>query len=179
MKKILALACLLALVAILVVPMAATAAAPTTPVSGTVKYATVSMTAPSALAFNTFKMGWNYATAVTPGKVTVVPGTSLLTNWTVTAAATSIFLGNATDNLDTPLLVGPSKDGPHWFFLNGGSTTIDGTVYPIPPDSGHLTYSGTTTPGSVPFAAAQFIKASDITAGSYSVTVTFTVTCDL
>jgi len=139
-------------------------------------YATVTMTAPSAISFNTFHMGWNLAGSTTPGKVTVVPGISGLTTWTVTAQVSSPYLGNASDNLTNPLLIGPNdslEPWTDWRVANGGADTIDGHSF----DDGALTYSGTTTPGGIPFYAAQFIESSDLKQGTYTTVITFTATC--
>ena len=181
MKKIIVLACMLALVAILVVPMAASAAT-TTPVSGTIKSATVTVTAPSTIAFGTFAMGWNLQNSTTAGTVTVTPGTSGKTNWTVTAAWAKMKKG--TVELKSWLLGSPdggattwhAGDGVDQWVYGGDGTGDDVACY------GPLTYSGTTATGTLSFYAWQYIGADDVDsfsdAGAYATTVTFTATCD-
>jgi hypothetical protein len=195
MKKIIGLACLLVIVAALVVPMAASAAT-TTPVSGTIKAATVTMTAPKPVAFGQFTMGWNIASnedEASLGTVAVTPGTSGLTNWTVTAAWGRYMRKGTTGSvyLAWPLLgtgvVGTWDDSP-WppTLYSGDGTTEDVVTGEAPFASvtlgGPLTYSGTTAEDTFCFGVAQFIDDADVAtlgqAGAYAATVTFTATCD-
>jgi hypothetical protein len=178
MKKIFVLAGLLALVAIMAVPMAASAA--TTIIGGSVTEATVTMTPPSAIAFGAlvYSATVPMEKASTAGSVTVVKGTSGVISWTVTAQATTGTtpgkMSSATADLTTWLLIGKTLATPaDYRCADGIGRNIHSTAIP----AGVLTYTGTTTPGSIPFCARQWIETTDTTPGVYSATITFTATC--
>jgi hypothetical protein len=140
-------------------------------------HATVTVTAPSAISFGTFHMGWNLQTSGTAGTVTVTPGTFGDTSWTVTATC-KLYMGvGTTTYLSTPLLIG--KDVATWHVGDGSNVTISrgGQEFTV---GGFLTYSGTTVTDSLPFYAYQFIDDVDITTkgGVYTSTITFSATYD-
>lgn len=194
MKRVLIIACLLAIVAILVVPMAASAA--TTKVGGTVKYATVTVVAPKAITWSTFAVGGNLAydnTSTTQGKVTVIAGTSGTISATVTAksdAAKAWLFKDATNRLDEFLLISLADSQPtawaQYHIVNGGSC-VAGEYAGAPAESFSgdatktLSEAGVFAPGTSKtmnynFWAYQWITANDAAnhAGTYSVDVTFT-----
>jgi hypothetical protein len=174
MKKILILAAALVLLAILVVPAAAYAG-DTSTVSGEVTSATVSVDVPIGLPFGTFSAGWNvtdwYNAHGWYGTVTVIPGTSGLTSWTVTAQGAAYMTASPT-SLTKPLLIGPANGS--WSCADGTSSgDVHGVSY-----SGTCTYTGTDNPHNFDFWAAQYIETGDAAnAGSYSDTITFSASC--
>lgn len=190
MKKILVMACLLALVAILAVPMV-TSAAPT-PVTGTVKYATVTVVAPKAITWTTFAQGWNFVSDNTPttkGSVTVTAGTSGTISATVTAKSAvekPWLYKDATNHLDEYLLI-TLADTPavtaDWHIANGGDGMVQSTSY-TGPATKTLVTPGTFAPLTAKtmqycFRADQYITANDAAshAGTYTVSVEFTAVC--
>ena len=115
-----------------------------TNISGSVTTASISLTAPSAILLGNFKAGWNTGNSTASGSVTVTPGTSGLTNWTVTAQSASAYMTSGSTSLSDYLLIGTSNSGP-WFIANGGTGTVEGTSY-----SGALTYTGSYSDGQSP-----------------------------
>jgi hypothetical protein len=160
MKRILTLGIVLVLMAALVIPggvVAGVPAGPTTEVTGNITEATITITAPSAIAFGNFVFGDNIGQSATDGTVTVTPasrnGTAV--PWSVTAAdATN---GGFMMNGATPLLskLQISK-------VNSGYTDADTGI----------TYTGNGN-GTLPFWAKQNIAGSEAT-GAYTITITFT-----
>lgn len=192
MKKILALAFVLAMVAILAVPMAATAATGTggTPVGGSIVAGTITVTPPSAINFavlNASKTVPEESQSLTPGKVTVVAGTSGKTAWTMTAKSTGGtypgFLAYGATRLDQPLLIAQALSGTlaGWYLASGATGTT--TIPPTGGDyftatqavaSGTLLYSGPDSVTDIFLYAKQWVDQHDTTAGVYSCTITFT-----
>jgi hypothetical protein len=183
MKRIFVLAFLLALVAIMAVPMAAFAAdtaVVTTSVGGAVSAASISMVAPGAIS----GMALVYTPEFTPidkagtnGSVTMTAGTAGLIGWQVVADAVSpgklAFAGTPVAN---QLLLGKTVDTPDWRWATGtGTATIHGQTVPA---SGKLTYTGSTSPGTIAFRARQYVESTDgdLLAGTYAITITFTAT---
>jgi hypothetical protein len=167
MKKILFLGLVLALLAVVAVPVAAFAdTTGDTEVSGTFVAASLSVTAPDPLNFGNFVQGYNYA-GPSVGNVTFDPGSSAETGWSMTALGNSTMFAPGPIYLNNYLLI--SADDSTWFIANGGSGSVNGIPY-----SGTLTYtggSGTNLPFN--FWAAQFIVPAD-QPGVYSDTITFT-----
>jgi hypothetical protein len=192
-KRILIIGMILALVAVLVVPLTASAAnSGQTTVGGIIGGATVTMTAPSAIASwaatgwaggnPNFGSGDNYGTSATPGTVTVNPGTSGVTSWTVTAACTTNFSKAATPPqtgnmycstpstwLKDALMIGPDNT------VRAGSTWVSGNTWNNAGTG--FSYTGNAASGSLPLFAEQTITPTDTTPGSYSITISFTATC--
>lgn len=190
MKKIIGLACLLVIVAALVVPMAVSAAE--TPVTGTVTYATVTVKAPSAITWTIFQEGWNVKNSATAGSVTVKAGTSGVVNATVTARRPreegqtygSGWMNNGTRDLDTYLLIGTESNTGPWQAVNGEPITVQGNVCTGPLTktlSSEAIAPGTTKILTFSFFAAQWITHNDATTGAstapYTIPVEFTATC--
>jgi hypothetical protein len=203
MKKILALAFVLAIVAILAVPMAASAATGTggTTVGGSVRSGTITVAPPSAINFvllNASPAVPEDGQSVTPGRVTVVPGTSGKTAWTMTAksttpAASAGYLATPSSvKLDQPLLIAKSNAvGTLWNLAAGGSAVGNqipsGTIaVPHPYFAANhtdlvagvdeLDYDGADSVTNIFLYAKQWVNMSDATAGTYSCTITFTAT---
>ena len=190
MKKVLVLACLLALVAVLAVPMAASAASTT--VGGTVKYATITVVAPKAMTWSTFAIGWNTAvdnTTTTRGSVTVVAGTSGTVSAEVTAksaAGKHWLYKDATNHLDEYFIISLVDSSPAWaeyHLVSGDGGAVQGHTFSGPATKAVST-PGVWAPGTSKtmyynFWAAQYITANDAAshAGTYSATVEFTGTC--
>jgi hypothetical protein len=168
-RRLLILVAVLALLAIPAVPAAAVT--DDTGVSGSITVASVATTAPDDIAFGPFtNLGYNYADSPNPGTVTVTPGTSGATSWTVTAASDGGYTGRMWSAglsrlLNDQLLI--SDTGSPWYNADGSG------------GNGTLTYTGTANPGSLPLKAAQNIVQADIDAGvgSYSIVIVFTATC--
>ena len=161
MKKILALVAVMALVAALVVPLAASANALPTILTGTVTLPTVTVTPPANYAWTLFKVGGNWSTDDT-GSVVVSEGSANTTDWQVVAEDLS-----ATD----------------YGFMRDGSNNALATKFEISKvyaDGGltwantGITYTGTDA-GSFDFYGYQMVTNGDA-AGTYSVTITFTAT---
>jgi hypothetical protein len=149
--------------------------------SNTSGNATITITPPSAIAFGMLAYSATEPmdkASATSGKVTVVPGTSGTINWTVTAQATTGNtpgkMSSGTTDLTYWLLIGKSLAGP-WYNANG--STDAGTVNGTPYDAGPLTYTDTTSPGTIDFCARQWIETTDTKVGTYSATITFTASC--
>ena len=164
MKKIYALTLLLALLAVLAVPMAASAntVVNSVTVGGSITVGSIAMSPPGAIAFGTLSLitpTLNEKNAA-PGSVTVTTGSSGATAWTASAqAATSLRTGSmmsGSNYLQTKLQIGKSVAENTW----------------IPADT-VLSYSGSAATGPIPFAAKQTLLASDNNA-IYSITITFT-----
>jgi len=162
MKKIYALTLLLALLAVLAVPMAASAntVVNSVTVGGSITVGSIAMSPPGAIAFGTLSLINPNEKNAAPGSVTVTPGSSGATAWTASAqAATSLRTGSmmsGSNYLQTKLQIGKSVAENTW----------------IPADT-VLSYSGSAATGPIPFAAKQTLLASDNNA-IYSITITFT-----
>ena len=176
MKKIIGLACLLVIVAALVVPMTASAAT-STPVTGTTTMPSITVNAPVAFGFGTLVFGDNYK-AATNGSVVVKIGSSLEGNWQVIADSAVGYM-KTTDNvgLSEWQLCAETTSGP-WFTADGNAHTVNSVNY----SAGNLIYSGTATGAvgasvTIPlkFAVYQRMNVGDVdSAGTYSITYTFT-----
>ncbi len=196
MKKIIGLACLLVLVAALVVPMMASAA--TTPIGGTVTHASVTVTAPKAFTWTAFQVGWNVksdlstlATGATMGKVVVKAGTSGVVNATVTAKSPPAegetwgpqFMWNGTTrHLDEELLISMTDEAANWHIVNGMTLAVQEITYSGPATrtlTNDAVAPGTSVTMWFPFHAAQWITTGDVDAGiaTYSTVVEFTAAC--
>ena len=162
MKKIYALTLLLALLAVLAVPMAASAntVVNSVTVGGSITVGSIAMSPPGAIAFGTLSLITPAEKNAAPGSVTVTPGSSGATAWTATAtAATSTKPGSmmsGSNYLQTKLQIGKSVAENTWI----NADTV-------------LNYSGSAATGPIPFAAKQTLLASDNNA-IYSITITFT-----
>jgi len=161
-KGILMLGIVLAVMAALVIPGGVIAGAPvgnTTAVTGSIVEATVTVTAPSAIAFGTFVVGDNIQQSTTDGSVAITANSrnSANVHWQVTAQdlANGGYMKTGATPLNSKLLI--SKDGSSYAAADTG-----------------LTYTG-TGPGSnvLPLWAKQNITGNE-TVGSYSITITFT-----
>jgi hypothetical protein len=163
MKKFLVLGMFVALLAVLVTPMAvfATADPSTTPVSGSIAGPTIDIQAPGAIAFGILGQSQVKETSLY-GSVTVTPGSDGTAAYTVTAKDTTgggyMWSGTpyASTNLVTKCQI---SQHPDWGFANA--------------DTG-ITYSGTGTSATLDLYASQIVTASDTTIGVYSITITFT-----
>lgn len=186
MKKIITLAFLLALVAVMAVPMAAYAASGTTTVGGSVVGGTISVTPPSAIAFGTLKLDDSpiAKTATTPGRITVTTGTSGADDWTCSAKClTDSKLKSGSTALTYELLIkenGSTYSSGAYHRVDGpaGAGTVGpgaGTAYA----AGDLIYDGAGSVTDLSFAVLQHVSGSDTTAGTYSITITFTATLDV
>ena len=149
--------------------------------SNTSGNATITITPPSAIAFGMLVYSATEPmdmASVTAGKVTVTPGTSGTINWTVTAQATTGNtpgkMSSGTTDLTYWLLIGKDLAGP-WYNANG--STDAGTVNGTPYDAGPLTYTDTTSQGTIDFCALQWMETTDTKPGTYSATITFTASC--
>ena len=169
MKKILALVTVLALIAALVVPMAVSAATTgQTNLSGSIAAPSVSVSAPSGIAFGQFTFGTPITLySTTAGAVGVTFGSATNVQWSVTALDTAYGNGYlwtgayvTGTHLTDPLLIGP--DGTNWDYANGTGS------------GGTLTYTGNNA-GSFNFWAQQTAVPAD-PAANYSDVVVFSVT---
>jgi len=151
-------------------------------------YATITITPPSAIAFDTLSYTSFNEKAATSGRVTVTPGSSGVVSWSVTAtgsAGVKPGFMTGSDNLTNPLLIGYTLAAPgpagadvlKW-------TAADGVAIPAGLHGsgailgGSLLYSGSGTTGTLDFCARQYVEAAtDTTMGAYSCTITFTATC--
>ena len=159
MKKILVLGLVLALVAILVAPMAVfagTTDTQTTAIDGTFAAISFTISPPGALNFGTFSDGDNeigpYA-----GYVTVNYGSGTGTGWTVTAKdVTSAYLGYMSDGYGNYLsLLQIYSPTSSWQTADAG-----------------VTWSGTVSGNLDDFYAKQNIVGTEA-AGTYYITITF------
>lgn len=153
MKKLLILVAVLALVAVLVVPVAAFADNTAT-VSGTMPAESITVGAPSAISFGTFTLGMNGPfPSATPGTVTAFADT-----WQVDVTASSASMKSGGDALTDYLQI---SSGDTWHNCAASPTNI---------------FSYTGNPTSLPFEAEQTIVGSDLSmgAGVYNITITFT-----
>jgi hypothetical protein len=150
-KNILALGLVLALVAVMVMPMAALAGT-TTSVSGTLG-ATITVSAPSGITFSTFVVGINNANSIN-GTVS----TTGATTWHVTAADSTNagFMKKGSTPLTDELTICDTSGGTFVLAHTG------------------ITYSSPTT---LALYAKQVVVGGDM-AGTYSTTITFTGTVD-
>jgi hypothetical protein len=159
-KGILMLGIVLAVIAAISVPAAvfAIGSINTTLVTGSIVEATVTVTAPSAIAFGMFVVGDNIQQSTTDGTVVVTANSRNGANvhWQVAAndTANGGFMKTGATPLNSKLLI--SKDGSS--YANA--------------DTPGITYTGTGA-GTLPFWAKQNITGNE-TVGSYSITITFT-----
>jgi hypothetical protein len=159
-KGILLLGIVLAVIAAISVPAAvfAIGSINTTLVTGSIVEATVTVTAPSAIAFGMFVVGDNIQQSTTDGTVVVTANSRNGANvhWQVAAndTANGGFMKTGATPLNSKLLI--SKDGSS--YANA--------------DTPGITYTGTGA-GTLPFWAKQNITGNE-TVGSYSITITFT-----
>lgn len=163
-KGILISVAVLALVGVMIAPMAALADGTTT-ISGSLTACSIEVAAPTSFAFATFVVGSNHASSPNDGTVNFTPGTTG-TSWQLTAQdTTSLYPGymycsaGSGSWLTDKLWIGLSDDG---YRSNSGyadtavSISGDGAV------SEYFTLS-----------ADQTIESSD-TPGDYSITITLT-----
>jgi hypothetical protein len=152
-KKLLVLIGVMALVAALVVPIAASADAPTAIVSGTMPGESITVTPPSALNFGPFVLGMNGPVQAYGGYAGSV--TAFANTWQVYVTASNAGFMRAAQDLATQLQIS------------------DGTISWVGAGTG-FSYMG--NPTSLPFEAEQNITGTDIShgAGSYTITITFT-----
>ncbi len=162
-KRILTLGMLLALVAVMALPMAAFAETNTG--SGTVPTvsSTISITAPGNFSFGDFTVSANSTASSTNGTTTYIPGNDSASGWQVTATDnnTGTNTGKMLRTTDSHPLTSElqiSQDVGSSYFA--ASST--------------LTYSGAAS-GQYTFDAKQYI-ASDELAGVYSIAIKFTGT---
>jgi hypothetical protein len=134
----------------------------TVTVTYTVTLPSITVTAPSPIAFGPFSRT-NVASSLTDGTVTV---TGAFTSWSVFAVAVpSIitqpagYMMNGSTALTDQLQI--SGDGTNWSPAGTG-----------------ITYTGATTPGSLPLWASQNIERGDAV-GNYTITITFSGTLTL
>ena len=130
---------------------------------------------------------------MTPGKVTVVAGTSGKTAWTMTAksttAGTAGYLASPLSvKLAQPLLIAKTNlVGTLWNLAAGGSAlgdqippALDAYFTPNHTDlvvgADELDYDGPDSVTNIQLFAKQWVNASDSTAGAYTCTITFTAT---
>lgn len=156
-KRILALASILALVGVLVVPAAVLATDGTTGVSGTV-VSGYTFTAPTAIDLTSMTPG----TAKTDNSAGSLVGNSA-TGYTVKGldvkgSNTGKMVNASNDVLANMLKIGPSS----------GPTNTANT------ETTFLTTSGPAS-SSVPFYVSQLAAYSDNVTGGYTITITFTV----
>jgi len=162
MKRKLILVVALALVALIIAPAAVLA--DTTNVTGTVAGPTITVNAPAGLSFGTFKTGSNIVadntTSGTQGSVVITLNSANTVNWQVTAVdSTNLgYMKNGSTPLFNKLSISASNGS--WVLANTG-----------------INYTGTYSTGSpFSFYSNQTIDMTHDTAGSYSITITFTAT---
>jgi len=172
MKRIFLIGLIMVMVALTIVPFAASAdTSGSTPITGQVAPATISITAPSAVNLGRFIVGDLTGHSSTPGTVIVTAGTagypaegvaySVLAVDSNTGAGKG-FMMNGTTQLSTT----------NKFMISPGGTT---PVY-VAADVG-FSYTGTATnvnPINLPFYVKQHIDGSE-GLGIYGITITFTV----
>ena len=156
MKKILVLGLVLALMAILLVPVAAFAVpTDTADVTGTVVVATIDVDAPTfAGGFGDFDPGVNRIASTNDGSVTVVNNSQAPTGWSVTAKDISYggYMWNGVNTLQDKLYISPDN----WVSY---ATAELGVSW--------------TNPSTLPTWLEQTI-ANNEAAGAYSITITYT-----
>jgi len=158
MKRILTLGIVLALMAALVIPGAVIAnGSPTTDVTGNIVEATITITAPSAIAFGDFVFGDNIEQSATNGTVVVTANSRNVTAVPWQVAAKDNTNGGFMKNGATPL-------------TNKLQISKDGSAYAVA-DTG-ISYTGNGD-GPLPFWAKQNIAGAE-TVGAYTITITFT-----
>jgi hypothetical protein len=168
MKKILVLGLVLAMMAIMVAPMAAFAdTVGYTTAKGDVGGPSIAITAPILPDFLPFVAGPNNVVSSTDGTVTVTPGSDGNTNWTVTAVDTRavgagyMWLGNIVPGTRLAEKFQISPDNwVNWNYADAG-----------------ITYTGTSASGILPLYAQQILGSLDTTPGAYYITITFTGSC--
>jgi len=157
-KRILALAAVLALLAVLVAPMAAFAV--DVPLDGTNLDAVMTITPPTMPSFGYFVFGWNSIWSSPDGSVTVVNNSDNPTGWTVTAQDIGSYGYMRVGGVGGSVYLGSrleiSPDGGNWYYADAGCT-----------------WSGSSFPGALPFYANQYITNGD-QAGLYTIIITFT-----
>jgi hypothetical protein len=115
---------------------------------------TITVTAPSAIAFATLVWGDNVKSSVTNGTVTVTLGGSA-TGWQVTAKNVTGYMKAGNTTLANKLQI--SKDGSAWAYADVG-----------------ITYNGTAAGNyTLPFWAKQVINTNEVV-GAYSIIIEFT-----
>jgi hypothetical protein len=127
-------------------------------VAATPEPSTITVTAPSAIAFDTLVWGDNVKSSATNGTVTVVFGSGSPTGWQVTAQ--DVTNGGYMKNGTTPLLSGKlqiSGNGTGWANADVG-----------------ITYNGTAAGNyTLPFWVKQVINTNEVV-GAYNITIVFT-----
>jgi hypothetical protein len=117
----------------------------------------ITITPPSAIKFGKFSLT-NVASSATAGTVTV---TGDFVQWSVVAKAVvsggnpAGYMMNGGMALKDPLYISDTNGG--WTLASDG-----------------ITYTGASTPGSLPLWASQNIEHGDKVSGDYTITVTFT-----
>lgn len=157
-NRILTLGIVLAVIAAIAAPAAVVAnGINTTTVTGSIVEATVTVTAPSAIAFGMFVVGDNPGQSATNGTVVITANSrnASAVNWQVIAQdlANGGYMKSGATPLNSKLQI--SKNGSTYAAADVG-----------------LNYTGTGT-GTLPFWAKQNIVGNEI-AGSYNITITFT-----
>lgn len=160
MKKLLILGTVLALLAILAVPMAAFAAdsAPVT-VTGALVAATIEVTAPTFAGFGNFSHGDNYIASTNDGSVVITQNSQTPSGWTVTAKDLGGYGGYmwnvaVSAHLAAKLYISPDS----WSTWNTADVGVSWTA-------GGLT-------GSMPTYLKQTVD--NEAADTYSITITYT-----
>ncbi|MDO8491820.1 MAG: hypothetical protein Q7T04_07390 [Dehalococcoidia bacterium] len=176
-KRILSLAMALAMLAVLVMPMAAFAAVDSTTVTGNI-VAAVEVTAPSAISMGSLTAS-KTGSSVTQGNVyATVP-------WTLTLAASRVgdygttpesFAWVSLNNAGTTKLVNPLGIG-----TTAGSivsltvTNVVGSVLDYQAQlQAQTNYGAVVGSWAIPLYINQIVAAGDVTVGAYSVVVTYT-----
>ncbi len=158
-KRILAFSMVLALTAVMALPMAAAAETSGTIISGTLA-STATIVAPSGITFVGFAVGVNSGNSATPGSVAANgPG------WTLTVSAPTTCMTRTGDSaeLNHPLTLCTTSGGT-FGTIGDYRTSLQGS-----------TGYGTSTSFSIPLFVKQTVLASDAP-GTYSITLTYTVT---
>jgi type 1 fimbria pilin len=170
MKRIFLIGLIMVMVALTVIPFAAYAdTSGSTPITGQVAPATISITAPSAVNLGRFIVGDLTGHSSTPATVIVTAGTA----------------GYPAEGVAYSVLAVDSNTGAGKGFMMNGTTQLsttnkfmigsDGINY-VPADEG-FSYTGTATnanPINLPFYVKQHIDGSE-GLGIYGITITFTV----
>jgi hypothetical protein len=163
-KKLLILATLLALLAVLAIPMAAFAYTNTgtTNVNGSIIAPSITIAPPTAIDFGTLKVGVNEKNSDATGSVLVAVGSANSGNWQVTAASDPWYGGymyNGSNNLAQKMWI----------------ATVDGYVYADTGSSYTGTFDnvGACTPSPFTLYAHQDVLNTD-PAGYYGIVIVFT-----
>jgi hypothetical protein len=162
-KRILTLGVCLALMAALIIPSTVFAdSSDSTTVGGTFASATIEVTAPGAIDFETFVYGVNSGSSDTAGSVTVTANSQNATGWQVTAK-------DANQSTNTGKMIADTTP------LTNVLTICDVLEGTYENASTGITYSDTGLGGGgdeLPFFAKQDITGSD-SEGTYSITIEF------